>query len=89
MLASCGALEGLLEVQGAEALLVPLLPRAATDEPEGHEHEDVPLPPGDPPVDREGDDDHRRREQRERDRDGEDERGRAPVQPQVAERPVP
>ena len=56
----------LVEVERAEALLVPLGARHDGDECERSEHEDVPLPPRQLPVDGPGDDDHRLCEEDER-----------------------
>ncbi len=65
--------ERLVEVERAEALLVPLGPRDERDEQERREHEHVPLPPRDLPVARPRDDDHRLGEKDEREREREDE----------------
>ncbi len=82
--------ERLVEVEGAEALLVPLRPRDERDEQERREHEDVPLPPRDLPVPRPRDDDHRLGEEHEREREGEDEALLAPaVEPEEPERGDP
>ena len=82
--------EGLVEVEGAEPLLVPLRPRDERDEQERAEHEHVPLPPGDLPVPSPRDDDHRLREEDEREREREDEPLRASlVEPEEPERRDP
>jgi hypothetical protein len=77
--------ERLVEVERAEALLVPLGPGGECDREECREHQYVPLPPGEVPVARPGDRDHRLREQRERDGEGEHEaRATSPVEPDEA-----
>ena len=68
------ACERLVEVERAEPLLVPLGARDLADHDERAEHEHVPLPPGDLPVARPRDHDHRLGEERE----GEDEREQEP-----------
>ena len=67
------ACERLVEVERAEALLVPLGSRDERDEQERPEHQHVPLPPRDLPVARPRDDDHGLGEQDEREREGEHE----------------
>src|SRR4029078_9183024 len=79
--------ERLVEIEGAEALLVPLGPREERDEQERREHEDVPLPPGDLAVPRIRDDHHRLGEQHESEGEGEHEPLLAStVEPEEAER---
>ena len=79
--------ERLVQVEGAEALLVPLGSRSQPDHEERTEHQHVPLPPGELPVARPGDDHHRLREECEGEREREHEAlGTPPVQAHVAER---
>jgi hypothetical protein len=79
--------ERLVEVEWAEALLVPLTACADCDREEGDQHQQVPLPPRDAPVPRPRDHEHRLGEQRERQRDSEQElRAAAPVEVEVADR---
>ena len=61
-----------LEVERAEALLVPLGARAERDRGEAQQHQQVPLPPGGAPVPRPDDHEHRLREQRECERHAEE-----------------
>ena len=79
--------ERLVEVERAEALLVPLGSRDVADHEERAEHEHVPFPPRELPVARPGDDDHRLGEERERQHEREHEAGRPPpVEAEEAER---
>ena len=85
------AAQRLVEVERAEALLVPLAPRRPADRDEADHHQPVPLPPRELPAGREREhrDDERLGEQRERERDGEREPAAAPrVDAEVRDRRV-
>jgi hypothetical protein len=72
----------LVQVEGAEALLVPLRVRGGGDRGEADRHQRVPLPPAQPPARGKAHDGHDQRlgEQRERERHGEREL-RTPARP--------
>ena len=79
--------ERLVQIERAEALLVPFASRRLPDHEERAEHQHVPLPPGQLPVARPGDDDHRLRQERKGEREREHEAlGPSPVEAHVAER---
>jgi hypothetical protein len=76
----------LVQVQRAEALLVPLAAGGDGDRDEGDQHQHVPLPPRGVPVAGPGDHEHCLGEERERERDAQEERCSAPlVEPEVAD----